>query len=192
MILAAGEGSRFKGETHKLLSRVNGRPLVAWAVDHARAAGFDETVVVSGAVDLSAVVPRDVTLLLNHDWEDGQARSLQVAVEWAVVAGHDTIVVGLGDQPMIPPDAWRAVGASESPVAVADFNGHQTPPVRLSQDVWSLLPIDGDEGARSLLRGRAELVEAISCAGHPVDVDTLADLQRVQSRARAEGLGTWT
>jgi len=192
VILAAGEGRRYQGETHKLLAKVNGQPLVAWAIEHARLADFDETIVISGAVDLARVVPDDVTLLLNHDWEDGQARSLQVAVEWAVVAGHDTIVVGLGDQPMIPPEAWRLVAASESPIAVADFNGHQTPPVKLSQDVWSMLPIDGDEGARTLIRGRAELVEAITCDGHPIDVDTLTDLQRVQSRARVEGLGTWT
>ena len=45
-------GTRFEGDTHKLLTVVRGRPLVMWAIENARQAGLDETVVVTGAASL--------------------------------------------------------------------------------------------------------------------------------------------
>ena len=60
---------------------------------------FDETIVVTGAVDLLDVLPDDVTVLRNDQWEDGQATSLQVAVAYAGSVGHRAVVFGLGDQP---------------------------------------------------------------------------------------------
>lgn len=179
VVLAAGGGSRFSGQEHKLLSPFRGRPLVVWAVDAAVAAGLDETVVVQGAVDLSAVVPDGVTLLENRAWAEGQATSLRTGVDWARHRGHAAVVVGLGDQPLVPAEAWQAVaGASGGPIVVASFGGRRRPPVRLDAAVWDLLPAGGDEGARALMAGRPELVVEVACAGEPIDVDTVEDLLR--------------
>lgn len=186
MILAAGEGSRFSGKTHKLVAPLKKKPVVLWAVESALAAGFAETIVVMGAVDLAGILPSDVTVLLNHDWADGQARTLQVAVNYAGVVGHEAIVVGLGDQPFVPVEAWVAVGAASKPIATATYDGKASPPVRLHGDVWGLLPISGDEGARTLIRRRSELVEEIPCEGFATDVDTADDLATLNRRKLPE------
>ncbi len=178
MILAAGSGSRFTGDVHKLLTEVRGKPIVGHAVDAARDAGFDEVVVVTGCVDLVAVLPDDVTILHNERWEDGQATSLRAAVAYAEDRGHRAIVVGLGDNPGVTAADWRAVGDSESDLAAADFGEGHRPPVRLAASMWASLPVSGDEGARSLLRQRPEMVESVACEGDPADVDTLEDLRR--------------
>ena len=179
VILAAGGSSRFEGPEHKLLSSFRGRPLVSWAVASAVEAALDETVVVSGAVDLSGVVPEDVTLIENHGWADGQASSLQVAVAWARHQGHSALVIGLGDQPLVPAQAWQAVAAeSGHPIVAASFEGRRRPPVRLAQSVWDLLPVSGDEGARVLMSARPDLVAEVACDGQPADVDTVEDLSR--------------
>ena len=180
VVLAAGGGSRFTGSGHKLLADFRGRPVVAWAVQHAVEAGLDETVVVGGAVGLAGVVPPDVTLLTNERWADGQATSLQVAIAHADAAGHDAIVVGLGDQPLVPSGAWRAVAAAplEQPIVAATYEGRRRNPVRLDRSVWPLLPKDGDEGARVVIRERPDLVGEVACDGEPADVDTVEDLQR--------------
>ena len=183
VVLAAGGGRRFSGSSHKLLAPFRGRPLVAWAVDAARGAGvgeFAEVVVVEGAVPLGSVVPDDVVLLSNGRWAEGQATSLGVAVAHARSAGHEAIVVGLADQPLVPASAWRAVrrASMEPPIAVASYDGRRGNPVRLPASVWDLLSFEGDEGARELMRREPGLWGEVACEGNPADVDTVEDLDQ--------------
>jgi CTP:molybdopterin cytidylyltransferase MocA len=179
VVLAAGAGVRFGGPVHKLLAEFRGRPLVVWAVEAAAEAGLDETLVITGAVDLSGLeLPEGVRLVRAERWAEGQAHSLQAARAAVEAAGHDAMVLGLGDQPLIPPEAWRAVAASSSPIAVATYGGRRRNPVRLARPVWPLLPVDGDIGARAVMLSRPELVEEVACTGEPADVDTEEDLGR--------------
>jgi CTP:molybdopterin cytidylyltransferase MocA len=177
VVLAAGEGTRFEGDTHKLLAMFRGRPLWSWAVDAAVAAELDAVYVVTGAVELTIVAP--AVAVRNDAWPTGQATSLSAGVAAAAAAGHDVVVIGLGDQPLIDPEAWQAVAASTAtPIAVASFRGERRPPVRLAAEVWPFLPKSGDDGARVLMRDRPDLVTAVPCTGEPVDIDTLEDLER--------------
>jgi molybdenum cofactor cytidylyltransferase len=182
VVLAAGGGSRFAGDVHKLRAPLQGRPVLAWVLDEVTAAGFNEVLVVTGADDLDDVIEGAddgrLRVVRNQDWARGQATSLALAVAEAERAGHRAIVVGLGDQPMVPAAAWRTVGATAGPVVTASFDGHRRPPVKLERTVWPLLPAEGDEGARSLMRARPDLVHAVPCRGNPVDIDTVEDLAR--------------
>jgi molybdenum cofactor cytidylyltransferase len=174
VVLAAGGGTRFTGGGHKLLEPLRGRPLVAWALEAASV--LDDLLVVVGAVEVP--VPDGAVVVPNPRWAEGIATSLRAGVDEAARRGHAAVVVGLGDQPMVPADAWRAVAASTSPVAVATYAGRRGNPVRLAAEVWPLLPAAGDEGARVLMRERPDLVVEVACPGDPADVDTREDLAR--------------
>ena len=178
VILAAGAGSRFAGDEHKLLAEIGGVPIVRRAIDAARAADLDEVIVVSGAVDLGAIVPDDVTLLHNELWEDGQATSLRAAVAYAEARGHGAIIVGLGDSPGVTAETWNAVAAVDEDLVSARYDGDLRPPVKLSAAMWASLPVSGDEGARALMRARPDLVRPVPVEGNPHDIDTLEDLRR--------------
>jgi len=185
VILAAGSGSRFnRGEDEavpgdKLLSIVQGRALLSWALAPALEAGLDEVVVVSGAADLRAVIPGSVTVLTNEDWSKGQASSLRVGLEWCSSRGHASAVIGLGDMPGLTAQAWRAVAdAPRGPIVFATYRGQRAHPVRLDAEIWSMLSPEGDEGARALVRRRPKLAQEVACVGVPSDIDTPQDLQR--------------
>ncbi|MFL6206801.1 MAG: NTP transferase domain-containing protein, partial [Acidimicrobiales bacterium] len=85
VVLAAGAGERFRASGApgaKQLAVVDGEPLVQRAVATALAARLDEVVVVSGAVDLTALgLP--VAVLENPRWAEGIATSLQAGVRHA-------------------------------------------------------------------------------------------------------------
>jgi CTP:molybdopterin cytidylyltransferase MocA len=181
VLLAAGAGTRFRGETHKLLARLGDRTVFEQALGTLLDAGFDQVVVVTGAADLDPLLTgRPVERVLNHEWERGIATSLRAAWTSARYDGHDAIVVGLADQPGVTVDAWRAVAAeSRTTIAVATYDGTRGNPVRLAKEVWSLLPEEGDEGARVLMRDRPELVTEVPCSGTPFDIDTTEDLRHL-------------
>jgi CTP:molybdopterin cytidylyltransferase MocA len=152
---------------------------VTWALEQAAAADLARTWVVIGAVDLVAAgaLPDGFEVLVNDRWADGQATSLQLAISAAELAGLDAIVVGLGDQPLVPSSAWQAVAASRSrPIAVATYGGRRGNPVRLGREVWDLVPSEGDVGARKLMQERPDLVMEVACEGDPIDIDTVEDL----------------
>jgi molybdenum cofactor cytidylyltransferase len=178
-VLAAGGGSRFAtgpDAAHKLLAEWRHRPLVWWSAAHALASGLAPVWVVTGAVDLGGSLPDGVTVLSNPRWAEGQATSLQVAVAAARNAGLDALVVGLGDQPLVTPEAWAAVARADGPIAVATYDGQRRNPVCLAATVWDLLPVNGDEGARVVIKRRPDLVQEIPCQGDAVDIDTREDL----------------
>jgi len=185
VVLAAGDGSRFEGPVPKLLVPIHGVPMVVRAVRAALGAGLDETIVVAGAVDLgpalvAAGVADQATIVRNERWAEGQATSLAAGIAAAGAAGHEAVVVGLGDQPGVGTEAWQLVARTEpgAPIVVATYAGRRRNPVRLGRAIWADLPIEGDEGARVLLRRRPDLVVEVGCQGEPHDVDTLEDLER--------------
>jgi len=185
VILAAGAGTRFNGDQPdsspgaKLLANARGKPLIKWAIAPAIEAELDELIVVCGAAELSEVVPESATLLRNDDWAAGQATSLRVAIDWCARRGHLSAVVGLGDLPGLTAEAWRTVASARGgPIVFATYYGRRGHPVRLDAEIWSLLPISGDEGARSLANRRPELVTEVACEGITADIDTQEDLRR--------------
>lgn len=176
VVLAAGAGSRFLGGSHKLSSRWQGRSLLDWAVASAANAQVGPVVVVTGAARVA--LPAGV-LVVHHDrWADGQATSLARAVAFARAAGWGAVTVGLGDQPGVTADAWRAVATCDAAIAVATYGGRRRNPVRLDRSVWDELATSGDEGARTIMRVRPDLVREVPCTGDPTDVDTSEDLAR--------------
>lgn len=183
VVLAAGAGRRFNasgGEGPKVLAVLDGRPVVAHVLAAAGEVGFDEILLVQGATDLLVHGGAGVRVLDNHRWAGGLATSLGVAIAEASAVGHHAVVVGLADQPAITGAAWAAVAAAgdDPPIAVATYDGRRGNPVRLAAAVWPLLAINGDEGARSLMRERPDLVREVPCTGQSWDVDTVEDLDR--------------
>lgn len=189
VLLAAGAGSRFHGDGHKLSAKIvepdteRVHSVVERSLASALAADVGPVVVVTGAAaDIVPTHLRDtVTICHNERWQDGQITSLRAGIDAARSLGATAVVVGLADQPFIGPAAWRAVSEAAGPIAVATYDGRRANPVKLDAEVWALLPTAGDEGARALMRVRPDLVREVACTGSPADIDTTEDLRRWQS-----------
>jgi CTP:molybdopterin cytidylyltransferase MocA len=189
VLLAAGAGSRFEGDGHKLLARFGqpgqngGSTVIERSIASALRADVGPVVVVTGAE--ADVVPPPLTasvvIRYNDRWSEGQITSVRAGIDAARALGATSVIVGLADQPFIDPTAWRAVAEGPGPIVAATYGGRRANPVRLDAEVWDLLPITGDEGARALMRVRPELVREVACSGSPADIDTTEDLRRWQS-----------
>jgi len=193
VLLAAGEGSRF-GQP-KALVELNGQTLAQRGVDLLRAGGADPILVVTGAVPLEL----DGTLTVdNPQWRTGMGSSLRAALQALTEAargpdigaetGPETgaVVVALADQPLVGAEAVaRLIAAYRggASVAVAAYDGQPRNPVLLAREHWPevIETATGDQGARTFLRTRPELVTLVECGdtGRPDDIDTPADLARI-------------
>ena len=178
--MAAGAGSRFTGTHHKLLAPLKGTPVVSYALSSMLSAGFEECIAVTGSVALTGLLD-GVTEVHNPDWATGQRSSVLAAIDYARTHGYESIVVGLGDQPFIEPDAWKAVADTDAPLAIATYQGVRGNPVKLSSSVWDLFRSaegDPDAGARTLIHLHPELVREVACKGNSADIDTTEDLSK--------------
>ena len=117
VILAAGEGTRMRSATPKLLHSLCGRPLILWPVLAAQAAGAGRVVVVDnprGA--LEGVLPAGVETVVQ-----AQPRGTGDAVRAA--AGHiepgEPVVILLGDVPLITREALKALVAAHEAAGAA-------------------------------------------------------------------------
>ncbi len=179
-VLAAGEGRRFVGQSHKLLADLNGMSVVSHSVATAVTADIGPVVIITGAVDIPDV-PEGVEVIHNDEWHTGQRSSVLVALNEGQRRDVDAVVIGLADQPFIGSDAWRRVGLSNETLAMADFAGNPSPPVRFARELWHTfrdMTGDPDEGLRSLVCLHPEMVRRIACEGSPADIDTMEDLSQ--------------
>ena len=178
VILAAGTGSRWKGPDHKLIHPFQGKPLISWSLEAPLEVGFDELIVVTGAVDLSTLIPENYTVLQNHYWETGQASSLQVAVNYAESVNHEAIVVGLADTPMVSSESWNLVLKHPGQLVCGSFEGKRRPPFKIHNEFWKEIPTSGDQGAKNILMSTTLPIVEVSCEGWPDDIDTIEDLDK--------------
>lgn len=112
IILAAGSGTRMKSDTHKVLHRIAGKPMLLHLTDAFAAAGAAEKVVVVGArreqVE-AAVAPLGVRIA--HQAEQlGTAHAALMARD--ALAGFDgVVIVAFGDTPFLSAQTIAAMAA---------------------------------------------------------------------------------
>jgi len=127
IILAAGQGTRMKSATPKVLHAVGGRAMLDWAIDSALALGCEKTIVVVGA-HAPAVGERAVARLgagstAVQDPPQGTGHAVRAAEE-ALGAFAGDVVITYADCPLIRPetvDTLFALRAARGGLAVLGF-----------------------------------------------------------------------
>ena len=183
VVLAAGSARRFGAV--KQLAPFRGRPLVEHAVGALASAGLDAVLVVLGAEADAVERAADLgpaRVVRCADAHRGQSHSLRAGVAAADRLGAAAVVIVLGDQPLIAPEAVRAVvaaaGAEPDADAVrATYAGVPGHPVLLRRSTFpAVATLEGDRGARDLLASLPVVAVACDRLGSPADVDTPDDL----------------
>jgi molybdenum cofactor cytidylyltransferase len=184
LILAAGSGSRFGAQ--KLLADLSGKPLIVRTAEAVCAAGFAETLVVTGAEQervTAALADSAVATVHARDWGEGMAASIRTGVGALRHKGKGLFLI-LGDMPLF--DAELCVQLAE----LAEENGYATRPMVgetpghpvcfLADALPDLLMLSGDQGAGALLRERVGYLP-VTNIGAIADIDTPSDLAALTS-----------
>ena len=194
VVLAAGQ-SRRMGPANKLLAEVDGKAMVAHAVEQALASRAAPVVVVTGhqrkAVE-AALHGLDVQFVHNPDYARGLSASLHRGLA-AVPGEAEGVVVCLGDMPRVEAAAIDRLIAAFDPlegraVCVPTWGGKRGNPVLFARRFLAeMQEIEGDTGARHLIGEYPEVVcevamdETGAGQGVLVDVDTPEALAALKS-----------
>ena len=190
IVLAAGLGSRFTGEGHKLTQLLADD---AGAGDAAAVLTLTLRHAIASRLPVLVVTTAELAPLAQ---EDVAARDILVVSSAARVRGRgmgDSIAAGVearsdasgwlllpADMPRVKPSTIRAVAQAldGNPVAFAQHHGRRGHPVGFSAELYSeLIALTGDEGARRLVaRYPAQAVE-VDDPGVLIDIDTAEDLE---------------
>lgn len=179
VVLAAGASTRL-GEPKQLL-KIGGTTLLERAVDVAFLAGCEPVVVVLGAG--AALIAEQCNLrrawvVVNAGWAAGMASSVRAGVElvqgFAEVSG---LVLMTCDMPGVSAGHIAALIGDGAAMRGSRYAGRRGVPAYLPRASFaSLLRLDGDAGARELLRE----ADSIELADGEMDVDTPEDAERAR------------
>jgi molybdenum cofactor cytidylyltransferase len=180
ILLAAGSGSRFGGG--KLLHPLrDGTPIGVTSLRNLKKALPEVIAVVrAGDDELSDLLGSEgVAVTLCEDARLGMAHSLACAIRASMNAG--AWVIALGDMPYVAPSTVSAVAlrlTRSDGIVVPAYRGARGHPVGFSQRYRAeLVGLQGDEGARSVIKRHAAEVEIIDCDDPGIlrDIDAPGD-----------------
>jgi molybdenum cofactor cytidylyltransferase len=187
IVLAGGEGTRFDGG-NKLLATLDEAPIVSHAarslngeaVDHAVAIIGHDADAVRGAIE-----PHVDEIRENQAYERGQSRSVRLGTRVAGERGADAVLFLPGDMPCVDRATVDRLAAAfrdgDHTIVVPTYEGRRGNPVLFDASHFDALrDVTGDTGGRALLERNAAHRVPVDDPGIRIDVDTVADLERLR------------
>jgi molybdenum cofactor cytidylyltransferase len=196
LILAAGNSSRFGGL--KQLASFDGEPLLARVIRAALSSELDAVVVVLGfeAEKISgqlgdALVHPALSVVTNSAWQQGMATSLRAGMA-QIDRSFDSVMVMLGDFPhldsRIIDQVLHIFRISDRGICLPVRKGRWGHPVCLSSRYFdALLQVDGDQGAREIIKANWSDVHQLSIQDNGCfqDIDSQEDMERLRGDIKA-------
>lgn len=190
IVLAAGGSSRM-GRPKQLL-QFEGKTLLRRAAESMTASMCDPVVAVLGAESektAAEIAGLSVHACINNEWETGMGSSIKTGLNEMLRAAPDisAVVIVLCDQPFITAEKIDNLVTkfteTQKPIIAAEYNGVAGVPALFSKEMFDALSqIEGDKGARELIRNSANAAETVPMPEAAVGIDTLNDYHRLKLR----------
>ena len=181
VILAAGASTRL-GEPKQLIT-IHGETLLARTIRIAQESGVDEVFAVLGAnAEALRAHAHIATIVENPHWQQGMATSIRAGITAA--SAYDAILLLTCDQPAVTPfHLLQLLVASEEGkrIAASTYAARTGVPAIFPQKYFpELLTLEGDNGARHLLREHQDEVVKVVLENGELDLDTPQSLQAIR------------
>ncbi len=186
IILAAGGSSRL-GEPKQFI-KLAGKSLLRRAAEAITVAGCNPVTLVVGAnrgETEAEVGDLAINICFNHDWPSGMSSSIRIALRelLSIDPKIDAIVIMLCDQPFIDAHTIGLLVArfkqTSKSIVAARYAGVVGVPALFSREMFDALSkLDGDKGARDLIRDPDAEIETIEIKEAAIDIDTRDDVER--------------
>lgn len=188
IILAAGNSSRLGVPKQTLWH--DGQSLIRRVTGEAHLAKLNPVIVVTGAYSLEVsaeLADCDVHLVYNEHWRKGMGSGIVAGISRLQTMGSDAenAIIAVCDQPHVSAQLFRrlvekAAESGRGMVACAYVGTLGTPVLFGRKYFGALLQLNGNEGAKKLLKLYHSDVVDISFPQGSIDIDTAEDYKELK------------
>jgi molybdenum cofactor cytidylyltransferase len=188
VLLAAGSSSRL-GEPKQLLA-FDGQSLLQHSEQVALASQAEPVIVVLGSSAdrlKDEVADPALTIVVNERWQEGMASSIRCGVNKLTELAPEAqaVIIMVCDQPFVTTallnEMITAFLKTGKPIVACSYADTFGPPVLFHRSFFpELLQLQGDIGARGVIRRHVNDAELLPFPKGTIDVDTKADYDNLK------------
>jgi molybdenum cofactor cytidylyltransferase len=188
ILLAAGGSTRL-GRPKQFLE-FEGKTLLRRSAEAMCASMCDPVVAVLGAEHEKAeaeITDLPLAMRRNEEWASGMSSSIKLGLRELLLVEPeiDAVVITLCDQPFVNAETINRLAEkfaeTKSRMVAAKYDGVAGVPAVFSNDMFDALArLEGDKGARDLLRDPNASVETIEINEAAIDIDSPDDVDRLK------------
>ncbi|MEP6924238.1 MAG: nucleotidyltransferase family protein [Pyrinomonadaceae bacterium] len=187
LILAAGASQRL-GEPKQLL-KFEGKTLLRRAAETALATNSQKVVIVLGANAEkfgNEVLDLPVEIAVAEDWAIGMSASIRTGLKKIITIESDlsAVILLLCDQPLVTTETITKLISkyrkTKKSIVASEYNNTIGVPALFASEMFDrLFNLQGDSGARFVIKGNAASVVKILAPEAAFDIDTSADYEKL-------------
>lgn len=188
IILAAGASSRL-GQPKQLLPYVD-NTLLHHSIQVAIDSMADTVIVVLGAhaEQIEKEIDSHLTsIVVNHNWQEGMASSIKCGINALIetIPQTESAILMLCDQPHVTTTLLNNLITTHhktgKAIVASSYNNTAGAPALFHKSIFpELLQLNGDVGARAIIKQRSNDVEVIEFPKGNIDIDTWTDFDNFQ------------
>jgi len=188
IILAAGASSRMNGQPKQLLE-FEGKTLLRRAAETALSSNLRPIVVVLGA-NAEKLLPeiKDLPVLpaINENWANGMGGSIKTGLSVLLAENTDieAAILMVSDQPFVTAETLdrlvETFQKTKKPIAACHYADTLGVPALFAREMFAeLSDLQGDTGAKAVIKKHAANVAQTPAPEAAFDVDTQTDFQKL-------------
>ena len=189
IILAAGESSRL-GQPKQLL-KFKDKTLIRRAVENALSSDCSPIILVLGAnypTIKNEISDLNCEVVFNENWQSGMSSSIKIGLLKLLDLSPDiqAVIISLADQPLIKSKHFDKItevfSRTTKPIIASFYNEIAGVPALFAKEFFTdLLNLEGDKGAKAILKSHPESVETFYLPEAEIDIDTLEDFETLKT-----------
>jgi molybdenum cofactor cytidylyltransferase len=190
IVLAAGNSSRL-GEPKQLLFYQN-KTLLQHILNEAKNANLDPVICVTGyKADRIAETITDtgITIVYNKQWREGMGTGISIGIKQLLNTAVESVILAVSDQPHVTAELFRTMVAnmdeSKKGIVACSYAGTLGTPVLFKKEYFNqLILLNGQEGAKNIVKANLSDVRELEFENGRVDIDTKQDYENLISKIK--------
>jgi molybdenum cofactor cytidylyltransferase len=187
IILAAGSSSRM-GELKQLMMYKN-KTFLQHIIGEAKNAFLYPVICVTGYhSDLISknISGMESSIVYNENWPEGMGSGISAGIKQLVLSDADSVILAVSDQPYVSSDLFETMIAwkdqSGKGIVACSYDGTLGTPVLFRKEYFNWLKsLNGNQGAKNIVKLNLPDVCPVEFEKGSVDIDTIQDYEKLIS-----------